>query len=66
VRKVVEALAGKGVVVQVNTEENPALAGRFAVRGIPALFLLKKGHIIDQKAGAHTADAVISWFRNHS
>ena len=66
VRKVAETLAGKGVVVQVNTEENPALASRFAVSGIPALFLLKKGRIIDKKAGAHAADTVISWFRNHS
>jgi len=63
VRKVAETLAGKAAVVVVNTEKNPGLAGRFGVRGIPALLLLIKGAVVDQMAGAQTAEAIFSWFR---
>lgn len=62
VRNVAELLAGKAAVVQVNTEENPALAGRFGVRGIPVLYLLRSGRIIAQLAGAQSAAAVLAWF----
>ncbi|HXE97126.1 MAG TPA: thioredoxin family protein [Dongiaceae bacterium] len=65
VRKVAEMLAGTAVVVQVNTQENPGLAGRFGVNGIPALFLLKEGRIVDQLSGARSSEEVIAWFRRH-
>ncbi len=56
-------LAGEAVVVQVNTDESPALAGRFGVRGIPVLHLVRKGKSVDQLAGAQSAEAVVAWFR---
>jgi len=60
---VAELLAGKAVVVQVNTQESPALAGRFGVRGIPVVYLLRNGRVVDQLAGAQTAEAVAAWGR---
>ncbi len=61
-RTVAEKLAGQAAVVQVNTEENPALAGRFGVRGIPVLMLLRAGKMVAQLAGAQPAEAVLAWF----
>ena len=61
-RKAAELLAGKAVVVQVNSQENPALAGRFGVRGIPVVYLLRNGRIGEQLAGAQTAEALVAWF----
>ena len=58
-------LAGTAAVVTVNTQENRSLAQRFDVRGIPALFLLKQGRIVDQLSGAQSSDAILSWFRRH-
>lgn len=58
-----EQLAGKAAVVQVNTQDNPTLAGRFGVRGIPVVMCLRNGRVVDQLAGAQTADAVLAWFR---
>lgn len=52
-------------MVQVNTQENTTLAQRFNVRGIPALYLLREGRVIDQLAGANSVDAVLIWFRQH-
>jgi len=65
VRKAAELLAGKAAVVQVNTQENPTLAGRFGVSGIPVVFLLRSGRIVDQLGGAQTAEALLSWFKRH-
>ena len=62
-RQAAELLAGRAAVIQINTEENPKLASRFAVRGIPVLHLLRKGKTVDQIAGAQPAEAIVSWFR---
>jgi len=60
---VAEKLAGEAAVAQINVQENPAIAARFGVQGIPALLLLKKGKVVDRLAGAATAEAVVAWFR---
>jgi len=62
VRKAAEILAGRGAVVQLNSDENPALAARFGVTGIPALFSLRKGRVVDRQTGAMSADALVNWF----
>jgi len=66
VRTVAERLAGKAVVVQINTQENQALAGRFNVRGIPVIMLLKNGRVVDQLAGNQSVEAVLTWFRRYT
>ena len=58
-----ELLAGTAAVVQVNTQENPTLAGRFGVSGIPVMYLLQNGRIVNQLAGAQTAETLLSWFK---
>lgn len=65
VRKVAEMLAGEAAVVQVNTQDDPGLAERFGVRGIPALFLLRQGRVVDQLSGAQSSEAIVAWFRSH-
>ena len=65
VRKVAETLAGVAAVVQVNTQENPGLAQRFGVSGIPALILLRHGKVVDRLAGAQSSEAIVAWFRRN-
>ncbi len=65
-RTAAEKLAGKAAVVQINTQENPALASRFEVRGIPVVMLLRKGRVVDQISGAQTAEALLAWFSRAS
>lgn len=57
-------LAGRGVVVQVNTEENPLLSARFGIRGIPATILLEKGKVVGRLEGAREKASLLDWFRN--
>ncbi len=53
---IVEKLAGeangKWKLVKVNTEEHPAIAAEWGIRGIPNLKLFYKGEVIDEVAGA--------------
>ncbi len=65
VQEVAGELAGKAAVVQVNSDENPQLAGRFKIRGIPALLILQKGKVTDSSSGAMDKNTLISWFRRN-
>jgi thioredoxin 2 len=58
VHKVAGTLAGSAAVVQVNTQENPVLAGRFGVRSIPVLVVLKQGKAVGQLAGVQSSEAI--------
>ncbi len=44
--------AGKIRIGKMNTDENPATAMRYQVRGIPTLLLFKGGKVVDQRVGA--------------
>ncbi len=65
IRTLAERLAGKAAVVQINTQENPILASRFAIRGIPVVFLFHNTKFIDQLPGARNVEELLSWFRRH-
>ena len=44
--------AGKIKIGKINTDDNPATAMRYQVRGIPTLLLFKGGKVVDQRVGA--------------
>lgn len=45
-------MAGRAVVLKVNTELHPTLAARYNVRGIPNFLVLSGGKTVLQQAGA--------------
>ena len=55
VAPVVEELAteysGKVKVMKLNTDENPEIAGKYRIMGIPTLMFFKNGKIADQVVG---------------
>jgi thioredoxin 2 len=65
VQEIALELAGRGVVVQINTQENPQLAGRFNVRGIPTVMILKGGKVLDSVSGALDRNALLAWWKRH-
>jgi thioredoxin 1 len=50
----------KALVAKVNVDDDPALAARFGVRGIPALFYFQNGAVKDQLVGAASKQAIAS------
>jgi thioredoxin 2 len=51
VRELAREMAGKALVLKVNTEENPALAARYGVQSIPNFVVLRNGGVVSQRAG---------------
>lgn len=49
--QVAAAVDGKATVVKMNVDEAQNLAKKFAVRSIPALYILKDGEIVKQFSG---------------
>jgi thioredoxin 1 len=56
VAPVVEAIAekyqGRARVAKVNVDDNPLLANKYGIRGVPTLALFKEGRMVDQIVGA--------------
>ncbi len=49
---------GRVVVGKLNVDDNPAIAGRFSIRGIPTLLLFKGGEIVEQVVGLADKDSL--------
>ncbi len=49
---------GRLKVVKVNVDENPDLAQKYNVMGIPAMFLIKGGEVIESFTGAMSKQAL--------
>ena len=61
VKKVAETMAGRAIVVKVDTDQHPELAQRFNVQGIPNFVVLKHGQVVSQQAGLVRAEQLQLW-----
>lgn len=55
--------AGEAVVLKVDTEANPELAGRYAVRSIPTFMVFRGGQLAHRSAGLASQAEMDSWVR---
>ena len=53
-------------LAKVDTESEPALSARFAIRSIPSLLLFRHGREVARQAGAMSAPDIVRWARSHS
>jgi thioredoxin 2 len=60
VKKAAHALAGRAVVVKVNTDEHPAAAQQFGVRGIPMFTVVNQGRVVQQQTGLVDAARLVA------
>ena len=51
VHELAREMAGKAIVLKVNTEEHPRLAAQFRVNSIQNFVLLRDGAVVGQRAG---------------
>ena len=56
-----DEFAGKVRIAKVNVDENPDVAARMGIRGIPALFMFKGGQVVSNKTGAAPKSSLTAW-----
>jgi thioredoxin 2 len=61
VKKVAANLAGRAIVLKVDTEAHPQLASRYGVQGIPNFIVLMEGRVVFQNAGVVPALQMQRW-----
>jgi len=57
-------MAGRAVVLKVDTERHPELAARYRVQGIPNFAVFAHGDLRFQQAGLVNADTMKNWLAN--
>jgi thioredoxin 2 len=61
VAQVAREMAGRAVVLKVDTEAHPELAARYNVQGIPNFAVFTRGQLQFQQAGLVDANTMKSW-----
>jgi thioredoxin 2 len=64
VAKTAANMAGKAVVLKVDTEANPQLSARFQIRGIPNFVVMSGGKMVMQQAGVVGHEVMEEWLRS--
>jgi thioredoxin 2 len=57
-------MAGRAVVVKVDTERHPELAARYNVRGIPNFAVFHAGRLVTQQAGLVNHEQMENWLQS--
>jgi len=57
-------MAGRAIVLKVDTERHPDLAARYNVRGIPNFAVFHNGQLVMQQAGAVDHSVMKSWLES--
>jgi thioredoxin 2 len=61
VKKVAADMAGKALVLKVDTARHPELAARFGVQGIPNFVVIRNGEVVKQQAGVVHYEEMERW-----
>ncbi len=64
VAKTAASMAGRAIVLKVDTEQHPEIASRYNVRGIPNFVVLRDGKTVRQQAGLVDHTAMEEWLRS--
>jgi len=61
VARAAKEMAGRALVLKVDTEAHPEIAARYQVEGIPNFVVLKNGSVVHQQAGVVPATTLTKW-----
>jgi thioredoxin 2 len=64
VARTAKDMAGRALVLKVDTDRYPEVAGRYSVRGIPNFVVLKNGRVVKQQAGVVDATQMTGWLES--
>ena len=63
VARTAQTMAGKAVVLKVDTEQEQELAGRMRIQSIPNFMVFHGGRPVRQQAGVVNAEVMAGWLR---
>ena len=52
---------GRWLLVKINVDENPEIAGAFGIRNIPQLLAASNGEMVHQLSGLHPEESIRAW-----
>ncbi|KDA03013.1 MAG: thioredoxin [Alphaproteobacteria bacterium] len=58
-----EEMADKVKVAKINVDENPMVASKYGVRGMPTLMVFKDGKVAATHLGAMSKQAIADWIK---
>jgi thioredoxin 1 len=64
-KEVATALGDKVKVIKIDVDQNPNVANRFNIRGVPILAIFKNGEIKYKRAGVHTKHQLMDVLKNN-
>jgi thioredoxin 2 len=64
VERTAAEMAGRAIVLKVDTERYPQLAARYQVRGIPNFAVFSEGRLVNQQAGVVDHQVMESWLNS--
>src|SRR5215831_17581972 len=64
VERTAAEMAGRAIVLKVDTERYPQLAARYQVRGIPNFAVFSEGRLVKQQAGVVDHQVMESWLNS--
>ncbi len=64
VHELAQSMAGRAVVLKVDTETQPELANRYRVQSIPNFAVFRNGRLLFQQAGLVSASQMRTWLEN--
>ncbi len=65
VEAIAEQYAGSARVVKLNVDDNPGVAQRYGIKGIPTLILFREGKEEERVVGAVSKDALSRMIEKH-
>ncbi len=63
VAKTAASMAGRAIVLKVDTEAHPQLSARYNVRGIPNFAVFRSGKLVRQQAGLVDSAQMNTWLQ---
>ena len=58
VEQLAREFQGRAIVGKLNVDENPHTAQQYQIMGIPALYIFKRGKVVDQMVGVQPANVL--------
>ena len=58
-----ERLASDVRIAKLNTEDEPDIAGRFGIRGIPTMIAFRAGREVARQSGAMDLPGILGWIK---